>query len=135
MSTKKKVLLIDDEEDFCFFTKQNLEALGEFSVSYSTDPDKGLAIAKSEKPDVILLDILMPKKEGSEIAEALLNDPATKRIPIIFLTAVVREEEIGLQSIKEIGGQNFIAKPVDTERLASCIKIAIRAKEDRNPRR
>jgi DNA-binding response OmpR family regulator len=126
MADKKKILLIDDEEDFCFFVKNNLEQTEEFSVSYTTNPDKGIRIARKDPPDLILLDILMPTMEGSDVAGDLLADPRTRQIPVIFLTAVVTQEEIGLKMIKEIGGQSFIAKPVDTESLSSCIKIALR---------
>lgn len=122
MITSKKILLIDDEEDFCFFVKKNLEHTGEFEVVPATDGKKGIALAREDKPDLILLDILMPEITGSDVAEILLNDPKTKQIPLIFLTAVVTKEEIGVESIKEIGNQNFIAKPVDIERLISCIK-------------
>jgi two-component system sensor histidine kinase/response regulator len=97
-------------------------------VIYATDPSEGIRIARTEPPDLILLDILMPKMEGSQVAEVLLTDPRTKQIPLLFLTAVVTEAEIGLKAIKKIGGQNFIAKPVDTKRLISCIKAVTEEK-------
>ncbi|MDP3732547.1 MAG: response regulator [Candidatus Omnitrophota bacterium] len=131
MKSKKKILLIDDEKDFCFFVKNNLELTKEFIVTYATNPDKGVEIAKRESPDLILLDIIMPKMEGPDVAAVLNSDPKTKQIPIIFLTAVVTQQEIGSGAIKEIGGQNFIAKPVDTETLANCIKIRLGQKKER----
>ncbi len=131
MEGKRKILLIDDEKDFCFFVKNNLELTNEFTVTYATDPTKGIEIAKKEHTDLVLLDIHMPQMEGSDVAVVLKSDPKTRNIPIIFLTAVVTQEETGREGIREIGGQNFIAKPVDTETLASCIKIRLGQKKER----
>ncbi len=126
MASKEKILLIDDEEDFCFFVKRNLERTGEFQVLAATSGEEGINLAKREKPDAILLDIVMPKLDGPDVVEALSADPLTKDIPVIFLTAVVTEKEVGVESIKEIGGHNFIAKPVDTERLVSSIRTVLK---------
>jgi CheY-like chemotaxis protein len=126
MSARKKILLIDDEEDFCFFLSKNLKNNREFEVLTATDGEEGINLARREKPDAILLDIVMPKIDGPDVAEVLNNDPVTKDIPIIFLTAVVTEKEFGAEPIKEIGGHNFIAKPVDTERLISSIKMILK---------
>ncbi|RLG29586.1 response regulator [Methanosarcinales archaeon] len=121
MAEKKKILLIDDEKDLCFFLKANLENTGEFDVIVSNRGDKGIKLAQREKPDLILLDILMPEMSGDEVAEILLDNPATAKIPIIFLTAMVTKEEIG-NVVKERGGRNFIAKPITTEELVGAIK-------------
>ncbi len=122
MAEKKKVLLIDDEKDLCFFLKANLENTGEFDVIVSNRGDKGIKLAQREKPDLILLDILMPGMSGDEVAEILLENPATAKIPIIFLTAMVTKEEIGDVALKKRGGRNFIAKPITTEELVGAIK-------------
>jgi len=126
MADKNKILLIDDEKDFCFFTGKNLEQTGEFEVMTAARGKEGIDLAREKKPDLILLDINMPSVSGPEVAEILFNDPKTKGIPVIFLTAVVTKKEIGIKSISEIGGRNFIAKPVDTETLSSCIKDVLR---------
>ena len=122
MAEKKKVLLIDDEKDLCFFLKANLENTGEFDVLVSTRGDKVIELAQREKPDLILLDILMPGMSGDEVAEILLENPATAKIPIIFLTAMVTKEEIGDVALKKSGGRNFIAKPITTKELVGAIK-------------
>jgi CheY-like chemotaxis protein len=122
MAEKKRILLIDDEKDLCFFLKANLENTGEFDVLVSNRGDKGIKLAQREKPDLILLDILMPEMSGDEVAEILLENPVTARIPIIFLTAMVTKKEIGDIVLKEKGGRNFIAKPVTTEDLVAAIK-------------
>ncbi|MCK4425303.1 MAG: response regulator, partial [Deltaproteobacteria bacterium] len=82
----------------------------------------GIELAQREKPDLILLDILMPGMSGDEVAEILLENPATAKIPIIFLTAMVTKEEIGDVALKKRGGRNFIAKPITTEELVGAIK-------------
>ena len=130
MPEKKKILLIDDEEDFCFFVRQNLEQAGEFEVITANRGEEGINLARAKKPDLILLDIVMPKMMGEDVAAALINDPKTKNIPLVFLTAQVREEEMESELIKEVGGHLFISKPVDTERLVSSIRAILRPKEN-----
>ena len=125
MKQKKKILIIDDESDFSFFIKKNLEHSGEFTVITSDKGEEGIEMARKENPDLILLDIVMPKVSGPDVAETLLSDPLTHKIPLIFLTAVVTEQEIGLKSIKEIGGHDFIAKPINTAKLRECTKNAL----------
>lgn len=125
MPEKTKILLIDDEEGFFFFVKKNLEATGEFEVITANRGEKGINLAREKKPDLILCDIVMPCLSGPEVVEILKNDPKTKEIPLIFLTAIVAKEEMGIDSIKEIGEHLFIAKPVDTERLVSSIRTIL----------
>jgi CheY-like chemotaxis protein len=117
----KKILIIDDEEDFCHFVKLNLEKTGKYEVSFSTDPVQGIEIAKSERPDLILLDLLMPNMHGSEVAQKLLNDQRTQNIPIIFLTALAQKSEID-SATGMIGGRRFIAKPVTPEELVARLE-------------
>lgn len=127
MNKKNKILLIDDEEDFCYFVKLNLERTGKFDVLVSTNAKGGLDAAKKEKPDLILLDILMPEMDGSEVAQNLLEDESTCDIPIIFLTAMVQKREL---KDKEgiIAGRQFIAKPVTSEELISRIESVLKGK-------
>ena len=128
MPEKKKILLIDDEEDFCFFVRQNLESTGEFEVIIAHCGEEGINLAREKKPHLILLDIVMPKMCGEDVAAALINDPKTKNIPLVFLTAQITNDEMGVELIKEIKGHLFISKPVDTERLVSSIKTVMGSK-------
>ena len=116
----KKIVIIDDEEDFCFFIKRNLEATGNFEVAASSSPKEGLKLAESFHPDLILLDILMPELSGTQIAETLKNNNDTKNIPIVFVTAVITEEETDIKG-NFIKGNHVLAKPVKISQLLRII--------------
>lgn len=115
----KKILVVDDEEDFCFFLKKNLEASGNFDVRTCHKGTTALALAETLRPDLILLDILMPGMDGPEVARQLKDNPLTQRIPVVFLTAVVKEEEA--KNKDYIGGWRYIAKPVKINELVDLI--------------
>ena len=85
MDRKAKVLIIDDEEDFCHFVKLNLERSGKFQVWASTKAVTGINTAKIQQPDVILLDIMLPKLDGYKVCRILKFDEKFKNIPIIRL--------------------------------------------------
>jgi CheY-like chemotaxis protein len=119
MGKKRKILIVDDEEDFCDFVKMNLEATTDFEVSVCYDSREAIGKVRGQQPDLILLDIMMPGIGGAEIAEELKDNDDTHDIPIIFLTALVREEEAKRKGV--IGGRRFIAKPVQTKELISII--------------
>jgi len=115
-----KVLLIDDDENFCFFVQQNLNKTGFLQLEYATHPDKGIKLAKKKMPDAILLDIIMPGKNGFEVLKILKNDPKTFSIPIIMLTAIETDEAqltaVGLYA------EDYLMKPVSSETLKNKIK-------------
>lgn len=121
MVKKAKILVIDDEEDICFFTKSVLERTGKFDVTFSTDSSKGIGLAKTAAPDLVILDINMPKIDGSLIAEAIQGDKATSNIPIIFLTALINKEELNRQT----GNYTYIAKPVSPKELIEKIESVL----------
>jgi len=118
----KKILIIDDEEDFCFFIKKNLEAKGNFEVSTSCNAKEALGLAQSLHPDLILLDILMPQQSGTQVAEELKNNNETKNIPIVFVTAIITPEEIEIKG-NFIKGNHVLAKPVTMDKLRSIITM------------
>jgi DNA-binding response OmpR family regulator len=124
MAEPVQILMIDDEEPFSFFVKLNLETDPRFKVTTALRGDEGLKLAKSIKPDLILLDIMMPGMFGTEVAGKLLEDPRTKDIPIIFLTAALKKEEADKMDGK-IGGREFIAKPTTKEELISRIEATL----------
>ena len=118
---RKKILIIDDEEDFLFFVKGNLENAGEFHVIEASSGKEGIKIATEEKPDLILLDISMPEMSGEEVAKRLSKIPETKKTPVIFLTALITKNEIEDGGISNIAGHKFLAKPIATKQLVAAI--------------
>jgi len=122
---KSKILIIDDEENLCFLVKMNLEATGRYEVLTATDPREGLKLAKANIPDLILLDLMMPHMEGSEVAERLMDMPDTQHIPIIFLTALAEKGRVDA-NMGTIAGREFVAKPVTTGDLVRKIEAVLR---------
>ncbi|MBI2174404.1 MAG: response regulator [Candidatus Omnitrophica bacterium] len=113
---KKRILLIDDEETFTRTMKSYLDRTGCYEVRVENSGRQGLAAAKVFRPDLILLDVIMPDQDGSALAQELALDPQTKHIPVIFLTAVLSREEAKAHE-GMIAGQLFMAKPVSGKEI------------------
>ncbi len=115
----ERVLVIDDEAPIRLLCRVNLEAEG-MHVSEAADGATGLELARNEPPDVVLLDLMMPGLDGWHVAEQLLADARTNRIPIIFLTAraELRDHARGL----DIGGIDYVGKPFNPLELASLVR-------------
>jgi two-component system, OmpR family, alkaline phosphatase synthesis response regulator PhoP len=113
------VLVIDDEAPIRLLCRVNLEAEG-MDVSEASDGPTGLERARKERPDVILLDVMMPGLDGWQVAEELLEDERTSGIPIVFLTARAefRDRARGL----DIGGVDYITKPFNPLELAPLVE-------------
>jgi len=86
MAEKKKILIIDDEPDFCFLVKTNLEDTEEFEVVTSNNPEMAEDVIRNENPDLIILDNVMPKRQGSELVKDLKKNPDIHGIPIIMVS-------------------------------------------------
>jgi DNA-binding response OmpR family regulator len=114
-----RVLVIDDEAPIRLLCRVNLEAEG-MQVLEAGDGPAGLEEARSESPDVILLDVMMPGLDGWAVAERLVEDSSTKDIPIVFLTAraELRDRARGL----ELGGVDYVTKPFNPVELASLVR-------------
>ena len=114
-----KVLVIDDEAAIRLLCRVNLEA-EKMQVIEAADGRTGLALARSERPDAVLLDVMMPGVDGWRVAEELLGNDGTRDIPIIFLTARAefRDRARGL----DIGGVDYITKPFNPIELASLVQ-------------
>ena len=107
---KRKILVVDDEKGFTAMLSLNLESTGEYEVRVENDPKEALPTALQYKPDLILLDIIMPNMEGPDVAITLKSHKDLKDIPVVFLTATVTKEEVDAQGGR-IGGHHFVAKP------------------------
>ena len=124
MAEKTKILIIDDEEYICHLIKLFLEGTNRFEVLMSTTGQEGIELAKTNKPDLILLDILMPEMSGTAVVECLSQEKSTKDIPIVFLTGVVTKQDVEA-SKGVIGGRRFIAKPVASDELIAGIESVL----------
>ena len=123
---KKRALIIDDNGNNLTLEKDLLEVAG-FEVFEAQDASSGIAIARKEKPDIIIMDVRLPDMRGSEAAAILRQDKEMKDIPIIFVTASVMAE--GKEEIKNITNSGFISKPINTRTFAKEISKFIRGGE------
>ena len=114
-----KVLVIDDEAPIRLLCRVNLEA-EKMDVIEAPDGPTGLERAREQRPDVVLLDVMMPGLDGWRVAESLLDDERTSEIPIIFLTARAefRDRARGL----DIGGVDYVTKPFNPLELAPLVR-------------
>ena len=118
----EKVLVIDDEAPIRLLCRVNLEAEG-MHVAEAADGATGLELARNDPPDIVLLDVMMPGLDGWRVAEELLSDERTNRIPIIFLTARAefRDRARGLN----IGGVEYVTKPFNPLELATLVRALL----------
>jgi CheY-like chemotaxis protein len=120
MMKKQRILIVDDERGFTDMLGLNLESTGRFEIRVENSPTKTIETALRFRPDLILLDVIMPYAEGPDVAAELKASAELKRIPVIFLTATVTKEEVDSQD-GMIGGHFFVAKPSSVEYLLSTI--------------
>jgi len=120
---KRKVLIVDDEEDFLKIIKLNLEEAGKFEVMTLSNAKKLISQLHSFKPEVILLDLLMPGVGGLEICDMLNNDPMGQGLPIIILSALDKDSD-KLAAYKK-GVVDYLVKPIEKDTLISKIENAL----------
>jgi two-component system, OmpR family, response regulator len=118
---KKRILIIDDEASFTRLLALNLGCTGRYTVRAENWAPNGLAVVRDFKPDLILLDVMMPGIGGGELAAQFQSHPGLNEIPVVFLTAAVKKEEVQSRS-GVIGGFPYLAKPVDLQELVDCIE-------------
>ena len=105
---KNKIVVIDDERDMVQLLRIELETEG-YVVSAAFDGKSGLELIQKVKPDLVLLDVMMPEMNGYEVLELLKQDPLTKAIPVVMLTAKGLENEI--QKGLDLGADEYVSKP------------------------
>jgi len=120
---KKTVLTIDDEKDLIELVRYNLEKEG-FRVRAALDGETGLAMALQEKPDLVLVDLMLPGMDGLEVCRRLRADSRTAAIPLIMLTAKADESDrvVGL----ELGADDYVTKPFSPRELTARIRALLR---------
>lgn len=121
-----KILIVDDEPDILEILQYNLEREG-FKVAVANNGEEGLAIATEFNPDLIILDIMMPKMDGVELCRTLRTKPQFNQTLIAFLTA--REEDYSHIAALDVGGDDYITKPIRPRVLISRIKALLRRSE------
>ena len=114
---KQRIFIVDDEAGFTRLLKLTLEKTGNFQVQEENDGTNAWLEARAFKPDIIFLDLVMPKIDGGDVAQQIRSDPMLAHVPIIFLTAIVSRTE----TKHDIGGFPFLAKPVSLEAIKQCI--------------
>jgi len=120
---KKKILVVDDEKDIVDILKYSLEKEQEFTVFTAYNGKEALEQMENQ-PDLVLLDIMMPETNGFEVCKQLKQNPATSKIPVIFLTA--KENEIDEILGLELGADDYIHKPLSPRKVIARIKSVIR---------
>ena len=118
---KKRILVLDDETSITSLLKLNLERTGQYIVREENLGARGLVAAREFEPDLILLDVMMPDMDGGDVAGTIQNDPKLKGVPIVFLTAIVKKEEVQARA-GMIGGFPYIAKPLNVKGVISAIE-------------
>ena len=118
----KTILYAEDEEDIRVIAQIALEDIGGFSVQYCANGIEALDVARSFVPDLLLLDVMMPEKDGPTTLLELRNMSEFTSVPVIFMTAKIQANEI--ESYKKLGAIDVITKPFDPLTLADLIKKA-----------
>jgi CheY-like chemotaxis protein len=120
---RKKALVVDDNGNNLMLEKDLLEVAG-FEVFEAENAAGGIAIARREKPDIIIMDVRLPDMRGTEAARILRQDKETCDIPIVFVTASVMAE--GREEVKDIPNSGFIGKPINTRTFVKEISKFIK---------
>jgi len=126
---KKTILVVDDERDLLDLIEYNLKKEG-YDVLKAEDGLEGIRMAKKYKPDLVLLDIMMPKMNGLEACEQIREDDEIKHTPIIFLTAK-NDEKTEVRGLN-LGADDFLTKPISTAKLVSRITAVLRRLDSLN---
>ena len=121
---KKKILVVDDEGDLLELIGKRLESNG-YTVLTLNSGEHVIEFARREKPDIILLDMIMPGRNGREVCKELKAGSETKQIPVIIFTAQYPEEEYVKVNSEEIGADDYVLKPFEAAELLAKIKYLI----------
>lgn len=121
-----KILVVDDEKNIRLVVGKSLEKAG-FDVYYAVDGVQAVEKANDTNPDLVLLDLRLPKMNGFLVLEALKSDTSTENIPVIILSALSEEDDV--QKAISLGAEDFLVKPISQSDLLSAVEANIRAEE------
>jgi DNA-binding response OmpR family regulator len=133
MPQKAKILLIDDDIDFVDATRMILESKS-YDVVTAYEGKDGLRLARQEHPDLIILDVIMPLKDGFSVAKQLKKDPLLAKLPVIMLTAFStkgRETSIPLDRGLSLETEDYIEKPVSPQELLASVEKQLKITDSR----
>ena len=122
---KKRILIVDDEAEFTHMLKYSLESVGYYEVAEENDANRAAVTAREFDPDVVVLDVMMPDLDGSEVAAQMKADRALADVPVIFLTALITDEDAPGGACSR-GGQTFLSKSVRISCLVECIEDKVK---------
>ena len=120
----KRILIVDDKASDTLLVKLCLEQTGDYVVGEENDALAAVAAAEKFRPDLILLDVLMPGLNGGDLAESLRANPQLKDVPIVFLTALVTKADIK-SGVGQLGRYPFLAKPLSLPDLVACLRYQL----------
>ncbi len=123
-SEEKTILIIDDEEDFSFFVGRNLERIKNYIVISANSGESGINLAQEKKPNLILLDIMMPGIDGFEVLKRLKADDLTSLIPVIMLTG--KDDQASRLRAAKLKNADYLIKPIQVEELRAKIEKALK---------
>lgn len=124
---KRKVLLVEDDSDVLDLLSNTFKKTGEFDVVTARDGAEGLRLARSETPDVVLLDLMLPGMTGFEVCRTLKAEVATKPIPIIIVTA--KADEFDRINGFELGADDYVTKPFSPREVLLRVRAVVRRRE------
>ncbi len=127
MAGKAKILLVDDDPDFVDATRTVLES--KYDVSVAFDGDEGLAKARAERPDLIILDIIMPDKDGFIVCEELKSDPNLADVPVMMLTSFSErkgETSLAVTQGMMLEAEDYVDKPVRPKELLKRVEVLLK---------
>lgn len=122
---KIKIMLVDDEVGFTNLLKLNLEKTERFDVCVENEARNAVAAIRKFKPDLLLLDVVMPEMDGGDIVAQLRMDPKLRSLPIVMLTALISKEEISADAVAQSENLVMLAKPVNMEKLLRVVDEAL----------
>ena len=120
--TPKRILIVDDTKDILAVVARRLKSWG-YEVLTADSGEEGLKIIQEQKPDLVLLDIMMPKMKGRDVCSLMKANPETARIPVIFLTALGLADHV--KAGMDLGADDYLVKPFEPEELKERITIVL----------
>lgn len=124
------ILVVEDEDDIAELIRYNLEK-EKYGVTVAASGEKGVDAARKNKPDLVLLDLMLPGMNGLEVCRALKSDRTTRDIPIVMVTA--RGEESDIVTGLELGAEDYVTKPFGTKVLLARVRAVLRRRQARPP--